>query len=72
MGAVVGAAGAQVLRVGADGRGRQPALLRVPLLQRDRRHHAHQARRRGELMMIIFNVFEVFINSVKILLLTVF
>lgn len=48
MGAVDGAVRAPVLRVRADGRGREPALLRVSVLQRDRRHHAHQASGRGE------------------------
>lgn len=47
MGPVDGAVRAAVLRVRADGRGRQPPLLRLPLLQRDRRYHTLQARRRG-------------------------
>lgn len=48
MGALHGANRASILRVRVDGRGRQPPLLRLSLLQRDRRHHTHQARRRGE------------------------
>ncbi|XP_026318048.1 myotubularin-related protein 13 isoform X2 [Hyposmocoma kahamanoa] len=47
MGAINGEVGASVLRVGADRRGRQPPLLCLSLLQRDRSHHTHQARRRG-------------------------
>lgn len=48
VGVVHGAYGTPFLRLRVDGCGRQQALLRLSLLQRDSGHHSHQARRRGK------------------------